>query len=170
MVLITLGTIAATRFFGKKNSDADDDIQGESKFTRLLFAAANSADYEDAEGLVAEDFAAYTNGYRMGYEAVDHGPQLLTDMLGYYNEHIANSFWELYDEVVDVDKHGEGMVSIRFLAKGEFGNETDQTEPKEVEMAGFLAIEGDKLANLRLVTDLTVFNSMRTAAGLPPVE
>ena len=58
------------------------------------------------------------------------------------------------------------MIAVRFVAKGKFGAE-DKTEHKEVEMAGFLTVADSKLSELRIVTDLAVFNSMREAVGLP---
>ena len=41
---------------------------------------------------------------------------------------------------------------------------------KQVEMAGFLTVADNKLSELRIVTDLTAFNDMRTAAGLPALD
>lgn len=164
MVLIAMGGVVAKRFFGNDRDDADDDTQGKNKFTRFLFRAANAGDYTDTSTLVSEDFTAYTNGHQMGSDEVKEGPKVLTKALQYYDQNIVNSFWQLYDEVDQVDK-GSGMIAIRFLAKGEFGGVS-----KEVEMAGFLTVTDSKLDELRIVTDLSAFNAMRTAAGLPALD
>jgi hypothetical protein len=171
MVLVAVGGAVAAKTFGKDRSDADDDIQGDNKITRFLFDAANTGNYKDATTLVSADFSAYANGYQMGPEGVKMGAKVFTEVLQYYAEHIGNSFWQLYDEVDQVDRHGAGMIAIRFLAKGEFsGEDKKDKEDKEVEMAGFLTVADSKLSELRIVTDLAAFNSMRKAAGLPPLD
>jgi hypothetical protein len=165
MVLVALGGVVAKRFFGKDRDDADDDTQGDNKLTRFLFRVANAGDYTDASTLVSEDFAAYTNGHKLGNDGVTAGPKLLTEALHYYDQNIGDSFWQLYDEVDQVDRHGSGMIAIRFVARGKF----DDVE-KEVEMAAFLTVADSKLDELRFVTDLSAFNDMRTAAGLPALD
>ena len=171
MVLVAIGGVVAAKFFGKDRSDADDDIQGDNKLTRFLFDAANTGNYKDATTLVSADFSAYVNGYQMGPDDIKKGPKVLTEVLHYYDAHIGNSFWQLYDEVDQVDRHGAGMIAIRFLAKGEFsGKDKKDKEDKQVEMAGFLTVADSKLEELRIVTDLSAFNDMRTAAGLPALD
>ncbi|MBG7605738.1 MAG: hypothetical protein IZT58_14115 [Actinobacteria bacterium] len=155
----------AAKFFGKSRSDADDDVQGENKLTRFLFDAANTGNYKDASTLVSADFSAYVNGNQMGPDDVKKGPKVLTEVLHYYDEHIVDSFWQLYDEVDQVDRLGAGMIAIRFLAKGEFSGDR-----KQVEMAGFLTVADSKLSEFRIVTDLAVFNSMRESVGLPTLD
>ena len=165
MVLVAVGGAVAAKFFGKSRSDADDDVQGENKLTRFLFDAANTGNYKDASTLVSADFSAYVNGYQMGPDDVKNGPKVLTEVLHYYDEHIVDSFWQLYDEVDQVDRLGAGMIAIRFLAKGEFSGDR-----KQVEMAGFRTVADSKLSEFRIVTDLAVFNSMRKSAGLPALD
>lgn len=164
MVLVALGGAAAAKFFGKDRDDADKDVQGDNKITKFLFGAANAGDYHDAADLVSEDFVWYTMGYRLG-TSDEQGPKLLTDALHYYDENVGNSFWQLYDEVDQVNRHGAGMIAIRFLAKGEFDG-----KEKRLEMAGFLTVADHKLTELRMVTDLSTFNTMRQAAGLPALN
>ena len=165
MVLVAIGGVVAAKFFGKDRSDADDDVQGDNKLTRFLFDAANTGNFKDASKKVSEDFSAYVNGYQMGTDDVKKGPKLLTEVLHYYDEHVVDSFWQLYDEVDQVDRHGAGMIAIRFLSKGEFSG-----EKKQVEVAGFLTVADSKLSEFRIVTDLAVFNSMRKSAGLSALD
>jgi hypothetical protein len=165
VVLVALGGVVASRFFGKSRDDANDDTQGDNKITRFLFGAANAGDYTDASTMVSEDFKAYTNGHQLGNKGVTEGPDLLTEALHYYDQNIGDSFWQLYDEVDQVDRHGSGMIAIRFLAKGKFSG-----DEKEIEMAGFLTVAKHKLDELRFVTDLSAFNHMRKAAGLPVLD
>jgi hypothetical protein len=166
MVLVALGGAAAARFFGNNRDDADKPAQGDHKITKFLFGAANAGDYTNAEDLVSEDFMWFVMGHKLGIsDDANKGPKLLTDALHYYDENVGNSFWQLFDEVDEVDHHGNGMIAIRFVATGEFNGEATQ-----LEMAGFLTIADNKLTEVRMVTDLSSFNTMRQAAGLPALD
>ena len=163
MVLVAVGA-AAVKFFGKDRDDAGDDVQGDDEITRFLFGAANKADYDKASDLVSEDLVMYTNGFRLGRSGDETGPSVLIDALSYYDDHVDDSYWQFYDEVVGSGKK-DRSVAIRFVASGGFNGEN-----KEVEFAGFLDVTDGKLSKIRFVTDLTVFNDMRQAAGAPPLH
>ena len=163
MVLVAAGA-AVVKFFGKDRSDAGDDVQGDDEITKFLFGAANKADYQKASDLVSDDLVMYTNGFRLGRSGDDTGPGVLTDALSYYDDHVDDSYWQLYDEVVGGGKKNRS-IAIRFVASGGFDG-----KQKEVEFGGFLDVTDGKLSEIRFVTDLTVFNDMRQAAGAPPLQ
>ena len=165
MVLVALGGFVASRFFGNKRTDADDDTQGDHPITRKLFAAANSGETADAASWVAGDFAAYVNGHEMARHDVEQGPQLLTEVLTYYDQNVDDSFWQLYAEVHQkIDRQHES-IALRFVASGGFDG-----QQREIEVAAFLGVVDEKLNEMRWVTDLTVFNQMRVAVGQPALD
>jgi hypothetical protein len=165
VVLVAIGGFVAARFFGPKRSDADEDAQGDHAITRALFSAANQGRLDDAESWVAAECRSYVNGYEMSMGETEQGPALLVAVMTYYDQAFEDWFWELYDEVSqEHDRHHES-VAIRFVAGGGFDD-----RHHEIEMAGFLSVTDGKLSELRLVADMTTFNRMRLAVGLPLVE
>ena len=84
----------------------------------------------------------------MARHDIEQGPQLLTEVLTYYDQNVDDSSWQLYAEVHQkVDRQHESIA-----------------------IAAFLGVVGDKLSEMRWVTDLTVFNQMRVAAGLQALD
>jgi len=164
-VLVALGGYLVSRFFGPRRADADSDAQGQHAITRSLFAAVNSGQTHDIETSVAEGFAAYVNGYTMAKDGVDRGPDLLAAVVDYHRESVGEPFWELYDEVVQKVDRTTSTIAIRFVARGRFG-----PAEREIEMAGFLRAVDHQLAEIRLVTDMTIFNQLRATIGLPPLD
>ena len=66
---------------------------------------------------------------------VDHGPALLSAALGYYDQNVDDSFWELYTEVHEkVDRRHE-RPALRFVASGGFDG-----QQREIEVAAFLTV------------------------------
>ena len=159
MVLVAIGATAA-KFFGKDRDDAGDDVQGDDETTKVLFGAANRADYDKAPDLGSDDLVMYANGLRLGRSGDDKGPSVLIEALSYYDDHVEDSYWQLYDEVSGGGRRNRS-IAIRFVASGGFNG-----KHKEVEFAGFLHVSDGKLSEIRFVTDLTVFNDMRRATGL----
>ena len=112
-----------------------------------------------------QDCGAYVNGYTMAKDGVDRGPELLAAVVDYHRESVGEPFWELYDEVVQKVDRTTTTIAIRFVARGRFG-----PAEREIEMAGFLRAVDNQLAEIRLVTDMTVFNQLRATIGLPPLD
>ena len=57
------------------------------------------------------------------------------------------------------------MVALRFVSSA-----TVEGETRDIEMAGFARVADKRLAELRLVLDMSVFNDYRRAIGLPAIE
>lgn len=165
MVLVALGGYLVSRFFGPRRADADSDAQGQHAVTRSLFAAVNSGQTDDVETWVTEGFVAYVNGYTMAKDGVDSGADLLAAVVDYHRESVGEPFWELYDEVVQKVDRRTSTIAVRFVARGRFG-----PAEREIEMAGFLRAVDNQLAEIRLVTDMTIFNQLRATIGLPPLD
>jgi hypothetical protein len=165
MVLVEIGGVVASRFFGNSSDDSGDGGQGDDPIVKFLFGAANAADYTDVDTYIADDFTAYVNGHRMGNDSTNKGQKLLTDVLHYYDQNIGNSFWKLYQEVDEDPGKDKRSMAIRFVASGSFDG-----DKAEIEMAGFLTVADKKLTEIRLVTDLTQFNRMRKKTDLPPLD
>ena len=163
--LLISAAIVAIKKHGDKNDDADDDVQGKHPATRLLFRAANAADYDDIEGMVGEDFQAYANGYAMLAEETDRGPELLVDLFEYWRKAIPDKRWELYDEVSGKQQDKSELISFRFVATG-----TIDGTKHDIELAAFVRVIDKKLVEMRLVTDMTIFNEYRAAIGLPILD
>jgi hypothetical protein len=165
MVLVALGGYVASRFFGDRRPDADDDTQGAHPITRKLFAAANAGTMDDAASWVAAEFHAYVNGHEAARGEVDHGPWLLTEALRYYDQNVDDSFWELYAEVHEKVDGTHERLALRFVASGGYDG-----QQREIEVAAFLTVVDGMLTEMRWVTDLTTFNQMRVAAGMPALD
>ena len=165
MVLVAIGGVVASRFFGKSKDDSDDSGQGDDPVVKFLFGAANAADYTDVDKYVADGFTADVNGHSMGNDDDESGQKYLTDILHYYDETVGNSCWQLYQEVDEDPGKDERSIAIRFVASGSFAG-----DKAEIEMAGFLTVVDKKLSEIRLVTDLTQFNRIRKETGLPQLD
>lgn len=153
------------KHFGSKSDDADGDVQGEHAVTRCLFRAANAREFDGVEDVVSEDFRAYANGYAMYAEETDRGPELLQSLFEYWQHAIPDARWELYDEAADKRKDKSELVVIRFVVSG-----TIEGKEREIEIAAFARVVDERLSELRLVTDLTIFNEYRAAIGLPILD
>ena len=164
-MLVALGGYLVSRFFGPRRADADSDAQGQHAITRSLLAAVNSGQTHDTETWVAEGFAAYVNGYTMAKDGLDRGPELLAAVVDYHRASVGEPFWELYDEVLQKVDRTTSTIAIRFVARGRFG-----PSRREIEMAGFLRVVDNHLAEIRLVTDMTIFNQLRATIGLQPLD
>ena len=163
--LLISAAILAIKKHGDKSDDADDDVQGEHPATRFLFRAANAGDYEGIEDVVDDDFGAYANGYAMLSEETDRGPDLLVGLFDYWGQAIPDMRWELYDEVSGKQKDKSELVTFRFVATG-----TIAGAKHDIELAAFVRVIDKKMTEMRLVTDLTIFNEYRAAVGLPILE
>ena len=163
--LLISAAILAIKKFGNRSDDADEDVQGKHPATRLLFRAANAGDYDDVEDLVSVDFGAYANGYTMLAEETDRGPALLVGLFDYWRKAIPDERRQLYDEVSGKEEDKSELVSMRFVASG-----TIEGSEHDIEIDAFTRVVDKKLVEMRLVTDLTVFNEYRASIGLPILE
>lgn len=163
--LLIAAAAFAIKKFGNKSDDADEDVQGKHPATRFLFRAANAGDYDDVEDAVGEDFQAYANGYAMLAAETDRGPALLVDLFDYWRQAIPDERWELYDEVSGKQEDKSELVSLRFVAGG-----TIDGTVHDIEIAAFIRVVDKKITEMRLVTDLTIFNEYRAAIGLPILD
>ena len=96
----------------------------------------------------------------MAKDGLDHGPDLLAAVVDYHRDSVGDPFWELYDEAVQKVDRTTRTIAVRFVARGEFGQNS-----REIEMAGFLHITDQQLTEIRLVTDMTIFNQLRATIG-----
>ena len=163
--LLISAAILAIKKHGDKSDDADEDVQGKHPATRFLFRAANAGDFDDVEDTVDDDFQAYANGYAMLAEETDRGPKLLVDLFEYWRKAIPDKRWELYDEVSGKQEDKSELISFRFVATG-----TIAGAKHDIELAAFVRVIDKKMTEMRLVTDLTIFNEYRAAVGLPILE
>ena len=100
MVLISIAVGAiATKFFGSRHRDADDDAQGDHPVVRALFEAMNTGEFDGLRDLVDEDFHNYANGSPLTIGTVDRGPDLVVGTLGAIRKALPDMRWELFDEV-----------------------------------------------------------------------
>ena len=163
--LLIAAAALAMKHFGHKGDDADEDVQGTHPIARFQFKAANTGDLEDAQDLVAEDFRAYANGYAMLNSEINQGPDLFVELIDYIREAIPDLHWELYDEVAGRQEDKSELVVLRFVAAG-----TIAGTKRDIEIASFNRVVDKELAEIRFVTDMTVFNEYRAAIGLPILE
>jgi len=151
--------------FGHKSDDADEDAQGEHPVTRFMFQAMNSGDFEGAEEIAADDLRAFANGYPLLMEEAEQGPALLEAVFTNYRMALSDVRWELYDEAFQKQPDKSELLALRFVSV-----QTVDDQPREIEIAAFGRIEDKKLTEWRLVVDLTIFNELRVAAGLPILD
>ena len=151
--------------FGHKSDDADEDAQGEHPVTRFMFKAMNSGDFEGVEDIAADDLRAFADGYPLLMEEAEKGPALLEALFTNYREALSDVRWELYDEALQKQPDKSELLALRFVSV-----QTVDGKPHEIEIAAFGRIEDKKLTEWRMVVDLTVFNELRVAAGLPILD
>ena len=151
--------------FGHKNEDADEDAQGEHPVTRFMFKAMNSGDFEGVEDIVADDLRAFADGYPLLMEEAEQGPALLEALFTNYREALSDVRWELYDEAFQKQPDKSELLALRFVSV-----QSVDDQPHEIEIAAFGRIEDKKLTEWRMVVDLTIFNELRVAAGLPILD
>ncbi len=151
--------------FGHKHDDADENAQGEHPVTRFMFNAINTGDFEGVEDIVADDFRAYADGYPLLMDEADQGPALLQTLFMNFREALSDVRWELYDEAVQKQPDKSELLALRFVS-----TQTLAGESREIEIATFARITDKKLDEWRMVVDLTIFNELRSAAGLPILD
>ena len=151
--------------FGHKSDDADESAQGEHPVTRFVFNAMNTGDFEGVEDIVADDFRMFADGYPLLMDEADQGPALLETVFSNFREALPDVRWELYDEVAQKQHDKTELLALRFVSV-----QTLAGKPREIEIATFARVTHKKLAEWRMVADLTIFNELRSAAGLPILD
>ena len=151
--------------FGHRHDDADENAQGEHPVTRFVFNAMNTGDFEGVEDIVADDFKMFADGYPLLMDEADQGPALLETLFSNFREALSDVRWELYDETVQKQKDKSELLALRLVSTQTLGGES-----REIEIATFARITDKKLTEWRMVVDLTIFNELRSAAGLPILD
>jgi hypothetical protein len=151
--------------FGHKSDDADENAQGEHPVTRFMFNAMNTGDFEGVEDIAADDFKAFADGYPLLMEDADQGPALLETLFSNFRDALSDVRWELYDEAVQKQPDKTELLALRFVS-----TQTLDGESREIEIATFAKVTDKKLTEWRMVVDLTIFNELRNAAGLPILD
>jgi hypothetical protein len=151
--------------FGHKSDDADENAQGEHPVTRFIFNAMNTGDFEGVEDIVADDFKMFADGYPLLMDEADQGPALLKALFSNYRDALSDVRWELYDEAVQKQKDKSELLALRFVS-----SQTLDGKSHEIEIAAFARVTDKRLEEWRMVVDLTIFNELRSAAGLPILD
>jgi hypothetical protein len=151
--------------FGHKSDDADENAQGEHPVTRFVFNAMNTGDFEGIEDTVADDFKMFADGYPLLMDEADQGPALLKTLFSNYRDALSDVRWELYEEAVQKQKDKSELLALRLVSTQTLGGES-----REIEIAAFARITDKRLEEWRMVVDLTIFNELRSAAGLPILD
>jgi len=151
--------------FGHKHDDADENAQGEHPVTRFMFNAMNTGDFDGVEDIAADDFRAFADGYPLLMDEADQGPALLKTLFSNFREALSDVRWELYDEAVQKQPDKSELLALRFVS-----TQTVAGESREIEIATFARVTDKKLTEWRMVVDLTIFNELRRAAGLPILD
>ena len=151
--------------FGHKSDDADEDAQGEHPVTRFMFKAMNSGEFEGVDDIAADDLRLFADGYPLLMEEAEQGPALLEALFTNYRGALSDVRWELYDEAFQKQPDKSELLALRFVSV-----QTVDDQPREIEIAAFGRVEDKKLTEWRMVVDLTVFNELRVAAGLPILD
>ena len=130
-----------------------------------MFKAMNSGDFEGVEDIAADDLRAFADGYPLLMEEAERGPALLEALFTNYRRALSDVRWELYDEAFQKQPDKSELLALRFVSV-----QTVDDQPREIEIAAFGKVEDKKLTEWRMVVDLTVFNELRVAAGLPILD
>ena len=163
MISIAVGAVAA-KFFGKKRTDADEDVQGDHPIVRAMFRAINTGEDNDLRELLHPDLRLYVNDYPVVDHVRDHGPMLVLEAFNDLRLNLPDIRWELYDELSGKDE-GEQKIAIRFSSQSTLdGVEVDFS------IAAFGIVRDEQLIEWRQVADLETFESHREAAHRPPIR
>jgi len=121
----------------------------------------NTGDFEGVEDITDDDFRAFADGYPLLMDEADKGPALLSN----FREALPDVRWELYDEAAQRQPDKSELPALRFVS-----TQTLAGESREIEIATFARVTDKKLAEWRTVVDLTIFNELRSPAGLPILD
>ena len=163
-LLISAGLLIY-KAFGHKHDDADESAQGDHPVTRFMFNAVNTGDFEGVDDIVSDDFRAFADGYPLMMDEADKGPVLLKAVFSNFRDALPDVHWELYDEAVQKLHDKTELLALRFVSI-----QTVAGEAREIEIATFARVTDKRLEEWRMVVDLTIFNELRRAAGLPLLD
>jgi hypothetical protein len=130
-----------------------------------MFNAVNTGDFEGVEDIVSDDFRAYADGYPLLMDEADQGPVLLKTVFSNLRDALPDVRWELYDEAAQKQPDKSELLALRFVSV-----QTIAGESREIEIATFARVTDKRLEEWRMVVDLTIFNELRSAAGLPLLD
>jgi hypothetical protein len=160
----TLIALTAKKFFGNKKDDAD--ALGDHPAVAYIFKALTTGETDDVDGMVADDFHAYANGYEILDPAGGSGAELFTQNIGHWRSAVPNLSVDLYDEMSQKEADKTDGIAVRYVVSGSLPVESGEL-PFAIEAAAFVKVVDHKIAEWRVVVDQTFFEELREAMGLP---
>jgi ketosteroid isomerase-like protein len=164
----TLVTVVASRFFGKKKDDEDGAL-GEHPAVRFMLGALTTGGFDDADDIVAEDFAVYANGYPVVSPDEADVVEQLTENIGYWRSAVPDLSIELYDEISQKEPDKTDGIAVRYVMSGTIQTD-DREQPFETEVAAFVKVVDHKLTEWRVVADTAFVDEVRATMGLTETE
>lgn len=164
----TLVAVVAARFFGKKKDDEDGAL-GEHPAVRFMLGALTTGEFDDADDVVAKDFAVYANGYPVVSPDEGDVVEQLRENIGYWRSAAPGLSIELYDEISQKEPDKTDGIAVRYVMSGTIQTD-DIEEPFETEVAAFVKVVDRKLTEWRIVADTAFVDEVRATMGLTETE
>jgi len=160
----TLIALTAKKFFG--NKEEGDSVFGEHPAVAFTFEAFATGEFKDVDEMVAEDFAAYANGYPVIGPENDNGPVRFVENIQHWRRVVPDLSVDIYDEVSQKDADKTDSIAVRFVFTGTLSTQEVEHE-FEVEAASFIKVEDHKLTEWRVVVDTAFLDELQSAFGHP---
>ena len=160
----TLVAVVGAKFFGNKKDE--DSAFGDHPAVEFTFKALATGDFEDVDTMVAEDFAAYANGYSVVESSDANGPEQFAENIEYWRAVVPDLSVDIYDEVSQKDPDKTDSIAVRFVFTGTL-TAPDFEREFEVEGATFIKLVDRKLSEWRVVVDTAFLDELRSAMGHP---
>lgn len=164
----TLVTVVAARFFGKKKDDEDGAL-GEHPAVRFMLGALTTSEFEDADDIVADDFAVYANGYPVVSPDAGDVVEQLSENIGYWRSAVPDLSIELYDGISQKEPDKTDGIAVRYVMSGTFQTD-DREQPFETEVAAFVKVVDHKPTEWRVVADTAFVDEVRVTMRLTETE
>ncbi|MDJ0791297.1 MAG: ester cyclase [Acidimicrobiia bacterium] len=160
----TLIAVVGAKFFGSKKDK--DSVFGDHPAVQFTFKALATGDLDDVDEMVAEDFAAYANGYSVVESSDANGPEEFAENIEYWRAVVPDLSVDIYDEVSQKDPDKTDSIAVRFVFTGTL-TASDFERGFEVEGATFIKVVDRKLSEWRVVVDTAFLEELRSAMGHP---
>ena len=164
----TLVAVVAARFFGRKKDD-EDGAHGEHPAVRFMLGALTTGEFDDADDIVAEDFAVYANGYPVVSPDAGDVVEQLEENIGYWRSAAPGLTIELYDEISQKEPDKTDGIAVRYVMSGTIQTDAIE-EPFETEVAAFVKVVDRKLTEWRIVADTAFIDVVRATMGITETE